>query len=340
MRLEIKIASVAAVAMWSLSGCGKHEESRRPRAEETPVQVKVAEVRWENRAQFQEITGTVQAKVRAVLEAKTSGRIEKISAVLGQKVSKGEVVVLLDAPEVEAKVDQAKASLELAGTELKRATSLFQQEALTRAEYEAAEARYRVAEASAREAGSVLGYSKVMAPFDGIVAQKFVEVGDLAVPGKALVELQKQGEMRFIAEIPESLMPGMKGGEELRVEIAGSEPVKGQVVEIAPGSDPVSRTSRVELRLPEGPYRSGVFGRLLAPMRSGPVMSVPASAIIERGQLEIVYIVQTNHLRMRLVKTGKRLQEQVEIISGLTEGDRVVWENSGMLREGQPVRSL
>ena len=129
------------------------------------------------------MVGTVRAKLRATLEAKLSGRIDKMPVLLGQTVKAGQLVAHLDAAEIKARLEQAEAGLQQAERDWKRTSALFDQQAATRSDYDAAESRYQVAKAALAEAQAMMGYVEVLAPFDGVVTKKWADAGDLAAPG-------------------------------------------------------------------------------------------------------------------------------------------------------------
>ena len=111
------------------------------------------------------------------------------------------------------------------------------------------------------------------------------------------------------------------------------------MAEIAPIADPTSRTFRVELDLPASPgLMSGQFARLIVPVGENTSMRVPASAVVQRGQMEILFVVENQHARLHLIKTGRRLKDQTEILSGLDSGDCVVVDNPQQLVDGQPLQ--
>ena len=332
------LLSPGALLLLVAVGCAKGEVSHGTVVDQAPVPVRVVESVVKPMPQVEEVVGTVQAKLRAVIEAKMSGRIESMPARLGQIVKQGDPLVQLDAREIQARVDQAAAMREQAATELKRLTVLLRQQALTQAEFDAAQARFRVADGALREAQTSMGYAKVIAPFDGVIVRKMADVGDLAAPGRALLEMEDSTQMRFIADVPEAFISRIKPGAEMVIKIEpGGQRLNGRVAEIAPTGDAVSRTSRVELDLPEVTVRSGSFGRLHIPTGEVPMLVVPERALVWRGQLEIIFVVKTNRAHFRLVKSGRRVGDGVEILSGLSSGERIVIENPAGLQDGQPV---
>jgi RND family efflux transporter MFP subunit len=114
--------------------------------------------------------------------------------------------------------------------------------------------------------------------------------------------------------------------------------LEGVVSEIAPSADPNSRTFLVKLDLPAVPgLRAGQFGRVAVPVGETSALYVPAPAVVQRGQMELVFIVVNGHAQMRIVKTGKQVGDEVELVSGVDPGEPVVVDGSGNLVDGQPV---
>jgi RND family efflux transporter MFP subunit len=328
--------ALSVVCWLATGGCKKAEPTAAGPAELAIVPVRTVAVASGEHRNFQEVAGTVEAKLQAVIEAKTSGRIISLPMRLGQEIRKGELLVELEASEIQARLDQASATREQAQTDLRRLTALLQQQALTQAEFDSAQARFRVADAALREAETMLDYAHVTAPFDGVIVRKMADVGDLAAPGKPLLEIEDPSALRFVADVPEGLIASLRPGMDLPLRL-GSRELSARVAEIAPTGDLGSRTSRVELDLAASDVRSGTFGRLLVPAGDRTMLRVPRAALVTRGQLEMVFVVSSNRADLRLVRTGKRLEQEVEILSGLSTGEQVVAENATALRDGQPV---
>jgi RND family efflux transporter MFP subunit len=216
---------------------------------------------------------------------------------------------------------------------------LLQQKSAAQAEFDAIQARERVSIGALKEAEAMLGYTKVVAPFDGVITRKFADVGDLASPGRSIAEIENPHALRFDADVPEALISNITLGAKLAVRI-GTTPVaiEGVVVELAPVADPASRTFLVTLDLPATKgLRSGQFGRVLVPVGESHSIRVPVSAVVLRGQMETVFVVADQHAQLRLVRTGKRTATEVELLAGIDVGETVVRENADKLREGQAV---
>jgi RND family efflux transporter MFP subunit len=323
-----------------LPGCGSKREASKDSGSGIPaarVLVRTAESKV--RTMTEEVVGTVRAKLHVTVEAKLNGRIEKMAVGLGDKVSEGQLIAQLDAGEVAARLDQAEASLDQAERDWKRISGLFEHQGVTRSEYDAAQARLRISKGSVAEARARMGYVQIVAPFAGVVAKKWADVGDLAVPGKPLVEIEDLSGLQLDADVPEAIAGriGRDAQLEIRVDsVAG--PVMGRVAEIAPSADSLSRTLRVKLDLPPTPgLMPGQFARLILPIGESSSLRVPASAVLRRGQLEIVFVAADQRARLRLVKTGRLIDDDVEILSGLDAGDAVVVTNVAQLTDGQAV---
>jgi RND family efflux transporter MFP subunit len=341
MKIQKRAAGVAILfTALLLAGC---REKVGPLVSESlpPVAVRVQTVENKQRVATEEVVGTVRARLHSVIEAKISGRIEKMLVVPGQNVKTGELLVQLDAREVQAQLDRALAVRQQAENDLKRATDLIQQKILSQSEYDNAQSKFRVADAAATEAEALLGYTKVIAPFDGVITRKYVDVGDLASPGKPLLEMEDASDLRLEADVPEAVIGHLALGDKLGVRVSGvTNELDGVISEIAPSADPSSRTFLVKLDLPPTPgLRAGQFGRAAMPVGETSALRAPASAVVQRGQMELVFVVVNGHAQLRIVKTGKRIGDEVELVSGMDAGERVVVDGAGHLVDGQPVEA-
>lgn len=334
----ISIAVWLAGAAW-LAGCGRQPPHPSASAQLPTIPVRVAAITVKPYPAYEETVGTVQAKLRASLAAQISGRIEVMPVTFGQSVKAGDLIARLEARELQARLEQARALRIQAETEFKRAQNLLPAKAMTREQYDATLARYRVAVAGAIEAETMLGYTRIAAPFDGVIARKVADVGDLATPGRSLVELEDPAALRLEAEVPEALIERVQLGATMMVRVSGvTNRLKGVVTEIAPSANPNSRTFVVKLDLPAARgLRSGRFGRVAVPVGETTLPRVPVSAVVVRGEMELVFVVADQKAHLRLVKTGKRYDGQIQLLSGVTPGEQVVVEGAARLVDGQPV---
>ena len=335
--MKLSRSLLTPVAALAMVACHAKKESGPESL--VPVAVRTVLVENKTRPSSEEVVGTVRAKLRAAIEAKVSARIEALLVAPGQMVKAGDLIAQLDPGEIQARLDQALALRQQATRDLARGRELLDKKITTQADFDAVQARASVAEGAAREMETMLGYTKIVAPFDGIVTRKLADVGDLATPGKPIIEMEDPAALRFEADVPEALIGNVKLGAQLPVQVAeGAAPIEGAVVEVAPVAAAASRTFLVKLDIPAaGSNRSGQFGRVWVPTAESKSIRVPPSAVLVRGQIECVFVVADQHAHLRIVRTGKHTGGETEILAGLSPGERVVSEGGESLRDGQPV---
>jgi RND family efflux transporter MFP subunit len=157
---------------------------------------------------------------------------------------------------------------------------------------------------------------------------------------QAAVDIEDPSNLRLEADVPEAIASKIKQDARMSIRVGQSTgDLSGTMAEIAPIADPTSRTFRVKLDVPASPgLMSGQFARLIVPAGEYISMRVPTSAVVQRGQMEILFVVENQHARLHLVKTGRRVNDETEILSGLDSGDSVVIDNPQQLVDGQPLQ--
>ncbi|WP_077731620.1 efflux RND transporter periplasmic adaptor subunit [Methylocaldum sp. 14B] len=289
--------------------------------------------------------GTVAARTVAQIAPKIPGRILEITVRAGDRVKQGQVLARLDERETRSRLGQARAALAAAEAQAGRARAdarriqnLYDKEAATRQALDAALAAARTAEAQVREARDAIREAEssqtetvLRAPFDGVIVERRLEPGDMALPGAPILVLQESQRLRIESAVPAQCAGLVEIGNELKVRIANPESeFKAVVDEIQPAADPKTRTVLVKARLPEDSgVQPGAFGWLYQPCGQADVLLVPVSAVSRVGQLESVRLVVDDKVRLRHVRTGKRYDGRIEILSGLTEGDTVLLPEAG-----------
>lgn len=304
-----------------------------------PAQVKIITVHKKQLASRVEVVGTVQAADRAVIAAKISGAIVELPVVLGSRVHKGDLLVKINAQEISARVLQAEAQLAQARRNLRREEKLLQQHASTPETVKSMRDMLAIASAGYHEAASMFSYATITAPFSGVITKKIANTGDLATPGMPLLHLEDDSHLQVITAIPEASAPEVKLREQLQVTIPTIEKtVSGEIAEISPAIDPRSRTMPVKINLTDTRnLRTGMFARVALPGRPYMTLMIPKSAIVPFGQLNKVFVVDGTTARLRLVRTGLQENDLIEILSGLTAGERVIVGNNRLLISGQEV---
>jgi len=340
MKTVLYVLAVSAALF--VTGCDGSHEQTRVSGDMTPKPVTVARVeRMETEAQ-DEIMGSVVARNTAEISTKVQARVDRILVDIGSNVSKGALLAELDTRELEAKVQQARAMHEQASQDLRRFETLLAQNAATQQEYDGVKARASVAEAGLREAETFLSYASIAAPFDGVVTRRMIDVGDLVFPGHPTFTLEESGAPRFVVTIAESYRNRIAVGQTVTIAIPVIDTVvTGRVEELSPSADPMSRTFSAKIGLPLLPaLRPGQFGRLrLQSEGTDATLFIPRSAWVRRGQLDLVYVVTPEKKAMlRLVRIGRQIDGNLEILSGLREGETVVISDQRDLLDGDLVQ--
>ena len=319
-----------------LCGCAA-QSSPGPGPGPAPRRVRVAEAQRSSRSVVTEVVGTLRAARSATIAPLLGGTIAEIRVGLGSSVRAGDVLVRLAAREVEARLAQSQAVTAQAERDRTRATFLREQGAIPAAQLEATLSQWSVARARQAEASSVAERMVLRAPFAGVITAKVASVGDTALPGQPLLVLETPTALRFEAQVPERAGEDLTLGDRLAIRLDGMDrELEGRISEIQPASDDATRTRLFKIALPDIPgLRSGRFGRLLVGGGQSLAVTVPSEAVIRRGQLETVFVVESAVARLRLVRSGREADGRVEISSGLSGGEAVAL--AAELVDGQRV---
>jgi RND family efflux transporter MFP subunit len=263
-------------------------------------------------------------------------------------------------PEVENAIAAAQAQLNLAQSTWKRMKSLHDQKSITAQEMDEADARLAMARANhqmalakkkqleekIRQADSGLarvslqkGYAEVTAPFAGIVIERKAEPGMLASPGMPIVVIEQAADYRLEAAIEEGMLSRIRPGAAASVHLdALDKAIDTRVSEIVPALDAMSRTFTARLDLPASPQiRSGLFGRARFTLGEREALTIPAAALDREGQLERVFVNDNGSARARLVTTGARHGDRLEVLSGLTAGETILVGVDTRLHDGARI---
>lgn len=274
------------------------------------------------------LPGTVSSERRINLSARLPAYVEDVHVSAGSIVREGDLLIALDQRELVKQQEAAEAQLALAETGYQRAKRLLETNATTQQAYESAESAYKSAVATVDQIKVMLTYTRITAPLDGIVTDRFVEAGDLASPGQVLVAVYDPSRLRLEVPVPARLITHFPVGKEVEVKLdLGDARVKGTVTEVVSEFDPVTRTRRIKIRLDEladDAVLPGMYGKVLLAVDPHETVLLPSAAVTQIGQLESVLVVRESRALRRLVRTGPRYDGQVEILSGLAAGEQVL----------------
>ncbi len=362
--------AVLLLAAAALVGCAS-EQKTVSAAPETVSNVTVLSVHRASVPDLLEAVGNVRATQTSLIASQMMGNIVDIKVHEGDRVRRGQVLAVIDDSQPRANLDRATAAELAAGKEIsaadsdyalaeatyKRYQTLLARKSVSpqefdevKARYEAAQARRDMARAGQSQAKAVLdqartaaGYSRVLAPFDGVVTEKKADVGTLASPGMPLFTVEDIRRYRLEATVNESDLRFVRAGQSVSVFIdaLGDKENKGKVVEIVPAADPASRSFLVKIELPADPaLRSGLFGRAEFARGERDALLIPRTSVVERGQLQGVYVLDPNRIAgLRYITIGKPSGQQVEVLAGLQDGETLVVDPSGRELGGKKIES-
>jgi RND family efflux transporter MFP subunit len=282
----------------------------------------------------------IVARETANLATRASGTIEAVLVDAGATVRRGQVLVRLEAAGVESAVVRAEAQTVVTRRTYERLSNLERDGAATRQELDQAEAALRTADAALSEAQAAREYVTLRAPFDGYVSARLANPGDLAVPGRPVLVISGASGVKVEADLPAGLADFVSVGDRVAVlRPEGKARWTATVSLVVPVIELSSHRFRVEAMLDdaEDPPVAGTFARMELPGRGDASAWVPADALIHRGQLTGLYVVDGDALRLRWVRTGRRADDAVEVLAGLREGALVVREPDPALVDGTGI---
>ncbi len=286
-----------------------------------------------------EVPGTVESARTASLASRFPAVIEQLGVQEGDFVHRGDLLARLDARDATARIDAAEAAHLAARARRDRIRALFAKEAATQQELEAAEAEDSASAAALDAAKAQLDYLNIKAPFDGWIAQKRASAGDFASSGQPLLVLQGAGLLRVTATVSQRQAEALAPGQMLDAVLDDGSVVSARVVVLGAAGDPSSRRFLVKADLQERTQaRSGSFARLKLPAVEGEtsLVAVPRTALIERGALTGLFVVEEGRARLRWISPGEPSGDLITVRAGLAAGEEIVLD-PGMLADGDAV---
>jgi RND family efflux transporter MFP subunit len=339
MSSRLMLPALALVLAAAACGSG---EAARPAERPAPPPSRV--VQRESLTTVVPIEGTVAARRRAEIATRLMARVTSVTVNAGTAVRAGQALVRLGQEDVAAGEsravatrDAARAARDEAARQAARMDTLLDQDAVARVQRDQAhlalaqaESQLAVAEASLRDAATAASYATLTAPFAGVVVSRTVDPGDLAAPGVPLVVVEDDGPRDAVFAVPAELAAGLRLGPAIPVEGPDRRRVAAPVRVIAGAADPVTRTVEVRVVVPPN-WPSGVAVTALVPAGMHEGITVPAGAIVRRGQLTGVRVVMGDAVVLRWVRVGRTVGgsrgpdvARIEVLSGLEAGDRIV----------------
>jgi RND family efflux transporter MFP subunit len=314
--------------------------------------------------EFYETAATVKAKTTSMIASRVMGTVTSMKVREGDRVNRGQILLSIDDRDTAEKVaaaeagygealkalDAAKQNKSLADVTYQRYKNLVDEKVITQQELDQVETQKKVADieyervqemvkraqAGLSEAKIFYGFTKVTSPVSGVVTEKKIETGSMAVPGGPLMTVEDISSLRLEAFVDEGLAGKLRTGMSVDVVITSiGKNLKGRISEIVPAVDPMSRTFLIKVEVPGEGLRSGLYATLRIPLGKKEALVIPETAIVEKGQLTGVYAVdEKGIISYRLIRTGKRYDHGVEILSGINPKDRIITEGADKAVDG------
>lgn len=340
-----------------IAGCGKHES---PETQPAPVGRTVsAEVQVVKQAPLNvraEAPGSVVSQDQIQVASRLMGYIREIKVQEGQTVKAGQLLFVVDPTDIQAQANQARAGLAQAEAALadakldyERFGALYKEEAIPKAQWDKIRLQYQVAQQQVAAARAGLGmatgqmrYASVVAPINGVVTQKMANAGDLATPGRPVLVIESLKKLQVRTQVGSDVYARIRVGDKVSIvrdDDAAQAPIVGVIAQVVPAADPASHSHLVKIDLPaDSGLSSGSFVRAGFSVGSRNGIRVPAAALAERAGITGVFVVDAQGIaRYRMVRTGAGEAGEVEILSGLTPGERVVVSHVDQLENGDKV---
>ncbi len=350
------IIAMALAAGLFASACGGPSAAKAS----TPVEserlvVAVATAHQQDLMRTAQAQGALFPKEKAVLAAEVAGALAQVFSDMGDQVKTGQVLARIDPREYQLRVDSAQAQLEQVQARLANAQANFErmkalstEHLVSAQQYDSASAEMRVAQADADASAKMLGIARkklddtyIRAPFDGFVQKRTVSLGEHVGEGMPLYELIAIDPIKLRAPIPERFVPLAKVGLplDLTIDATPGKVFHGTVTRIAPALDETSRTLLVEAEVPnpDGLLKPGYFAHVTMNLGHDRALFVPNSAILRYAGVARVFVFKDGAVRSREVTTGSIEGDQIEIISGLKQGEKVVSSDVDRLADGTVV---
>lgn len=287
------------------------------------------------------LDGVIEAVQQSTVSAQTSGIVRSLPFDVDDSVAAGDLIVQLEDSEqrsrlrqAEAGLEEAEAALADAGQRFERIEAVHERGLVSRQEFDqarnnlaAARARVERARASVSEAQEQLSYTRVLAPYGGILTERHVEVGEAVNPGQPLLSGLSLEQLRVVVDLPQKYAELARMERQAQVTLADGRVMETGEMTFYPYADPQTHTFRLRMRLsePNGSLFPGMLVKVSVPVASRETLWVPFSSLIQRSELRAVFVLDDqDQPRLRQVRTGVRDNGRLEILAGLSEGELVV----------------
>ena len=308
---------------------------------ETPARPETVPVERSELRETLVLDGVIEAVQQSTVSAQTSGTVQRLPFDVDDSVVAGDLIVQLDDSEQRARVnqaqggrDEARAALDDARQQFDRIESVHARGLVSRQEFDraknnlaGAQARLERAEAALAEAREQLSYTRVIAPYGGILTERHVEIGESVSPGQPLLSGLSLEQLRVVVDLPQQYAGLARRERQAQVTLADGRVLETGAMTFYPYANPATHTFRLRMRLnePNGSLFPGMLVKVGVPVAAREALWIPAGSLVRRSELRAVFVLdEQGRPRLRQVRTGVQQEGQLEILAGLSEGEQVV----------------
>ncbi|MEZ4796491.1 MAG: efflux RND transporter periplasmic adaptor subunit [Flavobacteriaceae bacterium] len=340
-----------------LASCGS-DKNKETADNQKPIAVNISPVTINSNTPFLTANGKIQASNSANLSTKMMGYVTKINVKVGDKVNKGQQLLSINNVDLQAKLAQVNAGITEATAGFKNAEkdynrfkNLFEKNSASQKElddmtahFEMAKARLEAVKQMKNEINAQFAYTNIKAPFNGVVTNTFIDVGDMANPGMPLIEVETPNKFEVTTMVPEGEISQIKNGTIVNVIVKSiNQTIKGKVTEVSTSAKNTGGQFLVTVSLDETKAKvlSGMFVTVQFPVEKqveNAMVLIPTEAIINQGQLTGIYTVShSNTALLRWLRLGRTFGDQVEVLSGLSVDESYIVSADGKLFNGAKI---
>lgn len=324
---------IAAVAMLGAGYLmfGKDNSYAGTPKVEAPVSVAAVIVEPKTIDSVVTAAGALSSRSSSMLSSKVMGRVVYLSVQEGDQVAAGKLLMKIDSGEIVAQAVQAQAAYNNARLQHDRIKSLYDANASTQMEMDQANLGLETAQAGLTAAKAMESYTIITAPISGQIAEKHINVGEMALPGQPLIKIENNKNLRLEVTAKEQDILSIQPGNPVKVRIdalPGTE-INGRVSQVVQASDVRTHSFIVKIDIPAHKgLITGMYGKASFTIGKHEAILVPKSAIVETSGISGVYIVSAQgNAAFQMIQTGAEHGDFVEVVTGLKRGDRVISDN-------------
>lgn len=295
---------------------------------EEPLRVSAVTVEPEPVEDVISASGTLTSKNTSVLSSKIMGRVSYIGVNEGDYVNQGRLLIKIESGEIAAQIHQAQAAYNNARIHFDRIKRLYDEHAATQMEMDHARLGLETAEAGLNAAKAMESYTTISAPISGLVVEKRINHGEMALPGQPLIRIDDNKNLRLEVALNEQNILSVEPGETVRVSIDAmpDRVLMGRVSSIVPQADSRTRSFIVKIDIPaEKGLITGMYGKALFSKGNRDAILVPKSSVVTMAGVSGVYIMSPEGTALfQMVQLGQEYGDKIEVLAGLKAGDRVI----------------